>query len=138
MIYSSILLLLFSILQLYSTDKVLMDTFLSKLGFPSLTFSLTILIHFITHVITLIILHYDENLFKICGTISSSSTLLMFTVTVTLTYGSPSFSSKAFLSSWFTQLDSSFHETSGPFTKCLTLSWLDGDGPQINTCRIRL
>ena len=70
---------------------------LYELSFPSFTFCLNILIHHITHDITLSTLHHDENLFRICGTISSSSTLLMFAVTVTVTSGSSSFSSKASL-----------------------------------------
>ena len=108
-----------------SIDKVPMDTSPSNFLFPSFTLCLTILIPCISHAVTLSILQHDENVFRICGTISSSSTLLMFTVTVALTSGFSSFSSKTFLSPWFTQLDSSFHKISGPFTQLLILSWFD-------------
>ena len=113
-----------------STDKLLIDTFLSKLSFPLFTLYLSILIHHTIHAITLSILHHDKNLFIICGTVSSSSTLLMFAVTVTVTSVSSSFSSKVSLPPSFAQLDSSFHKNSGPLTQCLPFSWLDGDKPQ--------
>ena len=111
------------------TDKLLIDTFLSKLSFPWFTLYLSILILHTTHVIILSILHHDRNLFRICGTVSSSFTLLMFAVTVSLTSGSSSFSSKASLPSRFAQLDSSFHKNSGPHNRHLPFSWLDGDKP---------
>ena len=112
-----------------STDKLLIDTFLSKLSFPLFTLCLSILIHRTTHAITLSILYHDENLFRICGIVSSSSTLLMFAVTVFLTSGLSSFTSRVSLSLLFTQLDSSFHKMSGPLTQRLTFSWLDADKP---------
>ena len=113
-----------------SAYKLLMDTFLSKLSFLPFTLCLSILIHLTTHAITLSILYHDENLFRICGTVSSSSTLLVFAVTVTLTSGSSSFSSRVSLSSWFIQLDSPFHKNSGPLTQRLTFYWLDADKPR--------
>ena len=113
-----------------STDKLSLDTFVSKLSLPLLTLCLSILIHRTAHAITLYILYHDENLFRICGTVSSSSTLLVFAVTVTLTSGSSSFSSRVSLSSWFTQLDSPFHKNSGPLTQRLTFYWLDAVKPR--------
>ena len=112
-----------------STHKLLMDTFLSKLSFPPFTLCLSILIHRTTHAITLSILYHDENLFRICGTVFSSSTLLMFAMTLTLTSGSSSSSSRVSLSPWFTQLNSFFHKNSGPLTQRL-VSWLDADKPR--------
>lgn len=62
-------------------------------SYPSFILCLTILIYHITYAITLRILYHDGNLFRICDTISSSSTLLILTVTVFLTSGLSSFSS---------------------------------------------
>ena len=113
----------------FSTDKLVIGTFLSKLSFPLFTLYLNILILRTTHAITLNILHHDRNLFRICGTVSSLSTLLIFAVTVTLTFGSSWFNRKASLPFWFAQLDSSFHKNLGPLTQHLPFSWLDGDKP---------
>ena len=111
-----------------STDKVLMDTFLSKLAFSSFTLCLTILIHHITHAITLSILHDDKNLFRIYGTISSSSTLIHYLGSLWLWLW-------LFLSalklSCLPGLPNWIHPSnSGIFIQCLTFSWLDGDKPQ--------
>ena len=69
---------------------------------------------------------------KICleSVVLFTGTLLMFALTVTLTSGSCSFSSRVCLSPWFTQLDSSFHKNFRPLTQRLTFSWLDADKPR--------